>query len=51
MLTRGGLGHGLSVRGGDVQLRDSVIETHNSASGLVVSDGTPLAELGLRMAW
>ena len=51
IITRGGLGHGVSVRGGDVQLRDSVIETHNSASGLVVSDGTLLAELGLRMAW
>lgn len=44
IITRGGLGHGVSVRGGDVQLRDSVIETHNSASGLVVSDGTLLAE-------
>lgn len=44
IITRGGLGHGVSVRGGDVQLRDSVIETHDSASGLSISDGTVLAE-------
>lgn len=44
IITRGGLGHGVSVRGGDVQLRDSVVETHNSASGLVVSDGSALVE-------
>lgn len=44
IITRGGLGHGVSVRGGDVQLRDSVVETHNSASGLSVSDGNALVE-------
>ncbi|HGM5883354.1 MAG: autotransporter outer membrane beta-barrel domain-containing protein [Stenotrophomonas maltophilia] len=44
IITRGGLGHGVSVRGGDVQLRDSVVETHNQASGLVVSDGSALIE-------
>lgn len=44
IITRSGLGHGVSVRGGDVQLRDSVVETHNSASGLVVSDGSALVE-------
>ncbi|WP_414547420.1 autotransporter outer membrane beta-barrel domain-containing protein [Stenotrophomonas forensis] len=44
IITRGGLGHGVSVRGGDVQLRDSVVETHNQASGLVVTDGSALVE-------
>ncbi|WP_414539788.1 autotransporter outer membrane beta-barrel domain-containing protein [Stenotrophomonas forensis] len=44
IITRGGLGHGVSVRGGDVQLRDSVIETHNSANGLMISDGSALVE-------
>ncbi len=44
IITRGGLGHGVSVRGGDVQLRDSVVETHNQANGLFVNDGSALIE-------
>ncbi|WP_448133002.1 autotransporter family protein [Stenotrophomonas rhizophila] len=45
IITRGGLSHGVELREGSAELRDSVIEIHgSSASGLFVAGGTLLAE-------